>query len=76
MKTAPLRIDRLVNGVAHEAKAGRNVKLKDVKAQIDADADLIANGRVGGAYWHFFQGASSDTKAYLTERGIPYAEHP
>lgn len=66
-----------MNGVAHEAKARIDVQATtSVRRQIDRDAELIATGRLGGAHWHFFQGASPEVKAYLESRGIPYTATP
>jgi hypothetical protein len=70
--------DRLVNGVAHEAKAGvDDVRLTtSIRRQIDRDAELIGAGQLHGAHWHFFQGASPEVRVYLGSRGIRYTEHP
>jgi RHS repeat-associated protein len=66
-------IDRLVNGIAHESKAGFNVGLNgNIERQILKDAELIQAGRIQGAHWHFFQGAQSDVLEYLTKEGISY----
>jgi hypothetical protein len=65
--------DRLVDGVAHEAKAGLNVLLTPtIRRQILADADLIKVGRISGAHWHFFQGADESVLLFLQRHGIPY----
>jgi hypothetical protein len=47
-------VDRLINGVAHESKAGVNVKLtNDIWTQILKDKELINKGLIEGAHWHF-----------------------
>ena len=69
--------DRLVNGVAHEAKAGVNVKMTSRLAkQMDRDAELIATRQIRGAHWHFFQGAEPEVLEQLTVRGIRFTVHP
>ena len=68
--------DRIVNGVAHEAKGGVDVKLSSVRKQIDRDAELVASRQIRRAHWHFFQGAEPKTLAYLDEKHIPYTVHP
>ena len=66
-------VDRLVNGIAHESKAGLNVRLtSSIELQILKDAELIQAGRVQGAHWHFFQGAQPDVLEVLTKHGIGY----
>ena len=66
-------IDRLVDGIAHESKAGLNVRLNStIERQILKDAELIQAGRIQGAHWHFFQGAQSDVLKSLTKHGIKY----
>ena len=71
--------DRLVNGVAHEAKAGINVGLTwgkyGTRTQALKDAELIAKGRIGGAVWHFYQGAQQKLLDFLTQHGIQYVVH-
>jgi hypothetical protein len=69
-------IDRLVNGIAHEAKAGINVSLtSSIQNQIRKDAELIARGRIQGAHWHFFQGVEQAVLDFLTQHGISYTVH-
>ncbi|HEX2084560.1 MAG TPA: hypothetical protein VHF89_02680 [Solirubrobacteraceae bacterium] len=76
--------DRIVNGVshevppiAHEAKAGLNVRLTNrIMRQIDVDAQLIAEQKLSGAHWHFFRGATDELLAYLRSRGISYTVYP
>lgn len=69
-------VDRLVNGVAHEAKAGIDVKLTAaLEKQMLKDVELVTSGQVVGVHWHFFQGAGHDTLQALTKHGIPYTVH-
>jgi RHS repeat-associated protein len=69
-------VDRLVNGIAHEAKAGLNVGLtSSIRKQILKDAELIAKDKITGAHWHFFQGATQETLDFLTQNGIKYTIH-
>jgi len=66
----------LINGVAHEAKAGLNVKLTSkIRTQIMKDAELINTGKIKGAVWHFFQGADISVLNFLKEKGIPFIIH-
>lgn len=68
--------DFLVDGVAHEAKAGLNVGLSSTfRKQIVKDAELIETGRIKGAHWHFFQGAQQEVLDFLTQNGIKYTVH-
>jgi hypothetical protein len=54
-------VDRLVNGVAHEVKAGVNVSLDSkIRTQVLKDAELIASRQVKGIVWHFYQGAQQE----------------
>jgi hypothetical protein len=70
-------VDRLVNGIAHEAKAGLNVKLtSSIEQQILKDAELIKSGRIRGAIWHFFQGVDSEVLDCLSQNGIKYSVYP
>ncbi|NLE37879.1 MAG: hypothetical protein GX621_07630, partial [Pirellulaceae bacterium] len=72
-------VDRLVNRVAHEAKAGINVGLTGgrygTRMQALKDAELIAKGRIDAAVWHFYQGAQQELLDFLTEHGIQYVVH-
>ena len=73
----PRYVDRLVDGVAYEAKAGVNVGLtSSVRRQVLKDADLIVKGQIRGAEWHFFQGAQDDLISFLREHGIKAVVHP
>jgi hypothetical protein len=66
-------IDRIVDDVAHEAKAGVNVGLtSEIRVQALKDAELIAKKRIRGAHWHFFQGAQKELLDFLTTNGITY----
>jgi RHS repeat-associated protein len=68
--------DRLVNRVAHEAKAGLNAKLDSTaRRQILADKQLIDEGIIDGAHWHFFQGASQEIMDFLNANEIPFTIH-
>lgn len=65
--------DRLINGVAHEAKAGVNVGLtQKIRTQALKDAELIQTGAIRRAHWHFFQGAKQELLDFLTKHGIHY----
>jgi RHS repeat-associated protein len=73
----PRYVDRLVDGVAHEAKGGIDVRLNSkIQRQIDKDVELIASGQVRGAHWHFFQGADPELLTELRRNGIDYTVHP
>ena len=64
-------VDRLINGVAHESKAGVNVKLTNsIWTQILKDKELIDEGLIKGAHWHFWQGASNELLETLTANGM------
>jgi hypothetical protein len=68
--------DRLVNRVAHEAKAGVNVGLNaTTRLQALKDTELIAKGRIDGAVWHFYQGAQRELLDFLRQHGIQYVVH-
>jgi hypothetical protein len=70
-------IDRLVNGMAYEAKAGLNVGLTSgIRRQALKDAELIATGQIRGAEWHFFQGAKPELLQFLRQQGIESVVHP
>lgn len=70
-------VDRLINGVADEAKAGVNVGLtSSIRRQVLKDAELLATGQLRGAQWHFFQGAQDDLLMFLKDNGIGYTVHP
>jgi hypothetical protein len=66
-------VDRIVNKIAHEAKAGLNVGLTStIRKQILKDAELISTGQIKGAQWHFFRGAQQEVLDFLTLNGIKY----
>lgn len=68
--------DRLVDGIAYEAKAGKNVKLNSaLRIQILKDKELIDKGQIIGANWHFFQGADRSIIEFLESVNIPYTLH-
>lgn len=69
-------IDWLVDNIAHEAKAGINVKLTAaMRKQALKDAELVAKEKVDGVHWHFFQGADKQLLDFLTSLRIPYTVH-
>jgi hypothetical protein len=69
-------VDRLVDGIAHEAKAGIDVGLTSTtRDQALKDAELISKGTIDGAHWHFFQGAKPDLLDFLTRLGIQFTVH-
>ena len=69
-------VDRLINGLAHESKAGVNVKLTNsIWTQILKDKELINKGLIEGAHWHFWQGATKELLETLTANGIKYTVH-
>jgi hypothetical protein len=69
-------VDWMLNGVAHEAKAGLNVKLTSkIREQALKDAELIATNEIKGAHWHFFRGASKELLEFLYSLGIEYTVH-
>lgn len=69
-------IDRLINGVANESKAGVNVKLTNsIWTQTLKDKELIDEGLIKGAPWHFWQGASKELPETRTANGIKYTVH-
>jgi hypothetical protein len=69
-------VDRLINGVAHESKAGVNVKLTNsIWTQMLKDKELIDEGLIKGAHWHFWQGAAQETLDALKSLGIKYTVH-
>ena len=69
-------VDRLVNGIAHEVKAGLNVTLTPaIKTQILKDAEMIAKDQVKGAVWHFMQGVDQKVLDFLNSNGISYIIH-
>jgi hypothetical protein len=68
--------DAFVDGIAHESKAGVNVKLNSViRRQILKDAELVRAGTIKGAHWHFWQGADQSLLDFLTENGIKFTVH-
>ena len=69
-------IDRLVDGVAHESKAGVNVTLNSkIRKQVLKDKELIDERVIEGAHWHFWQGADRELLDFLTQNGIKYTVH-
>jgi hypothetical protein len=75
-KDGPRYVDWLVDGIAHESKAGLNVALTSkIRKQVLKDAELIANREIEGAHWHFWQGAQQELLDFLTSVGINYTVH-
>ena len=69
-------VDRLLNGIAHEAKAGLDVGLTSrIRMQVLKDAELITSNQIQGAVWHFFQGAKQELLDFLTLNDIKYVVH-
>ena len=69
-------VDRLVDGVAHEVKAGANVRLtSDLYTQVLKNVELVQKGRIAGAHWHFFQGVRQEVLELLSSYGIAYTVH-
>jgi hypothetical protein len=69
-------IDRLADGIAHESKAGVNVKLnQEIVNQVMKDEELIREGLIDGAHWHFWQGADLDLLEFLDLHGIKHTVH-
>jgi hypothetical protein len=69
-------VDRLVDGIAYESKAGSNVGLTPrIREQIAKDAELIREGRIEGAEWHFWNGAQKELLDALKEEGIKAVVH-
>ncbi|MGG1638770.1 RHS repeat domain-containing protein [Paenibacillus sp. NRS-1760] len=72
-------IDVLHDGIAHESKVGYVSLTSFTEKQILKDAELIKNGTVDGAIWHFYKsgvtgrgGASQPLLDMLTANGIKY----
>jgi hypothetical protein len=69
-------VDRLHNGIAHESKAGINVKLTtSIRRQMLKDKELIDEGWIKGAHWHFWQGATQEVLDALNSLGLKYTVH-
>jgi len=72
----PRYVDRLVNGIAHESKAGVDVRLTPrTRRQVLKDRELIDDDVFIGAHWHFWQGADTELLDFLTEQGISFTVH-
>lgn len=64
-------MDRLVSGIAYEAKAGIDVGLtSSIRLQALKDAELVTTGQVNGVVRYFFQGAQQGLLDYLSGLGI------
>jgi RHS repeat-associated protein len=69
-------VDRLVDGVAYESKAGYNVKLTStIKDQIAKDAELVRTNVVKRSEWHFWNGAQRSVLDALKGAGIKAVVH-
>jgi len=70
-------VDRFVESVAHEVKAGLNVKLTSaIRKQVLKDAELLrVNPAITEVYWHFFQGADQKLLSFLNQNNIKYVLH-
>ena len=69
-------VDRMVEGYAHEAKAGLNVRLNSsLELQMMKDAELVAMKAITGVRWHFFRGATQEVIDALKRHGISYTIH-
>ena len=72
----PRYIDRLVDGIAHESKAGIDVAINGrMWKQMLKDKELLDKGLVEGIRWHFWQGADKSITDALTSLGIPFTVH-
>lgn len=70
-------VDQLADGIAHESKVGYNTLTQSVRTQVLKDAQLIKEGQIEGATWHFFKsantgkiGASKQLLDFLKQNGI------
>src|SRR5438445_10862954 len=70
-------VDRLVSGIAHESKVGAASLTEFVSRQVAKDVELMAEGRIDGAVWHFFRspitgeiGPSAPLYELLEQNGI------
>jgi len=75
-------VDRLANGIAHEAKVGSVSLTEFVSRQVAKDVELIHNGDIDGAVWHFFRspvtgeiGPSGPLYQLLDQNGIGIVIH-
>lgn len=69
-------VDRLLNGVAYESKAGLNMKLTSgISRQIEKDVLLVQQGSVRRVEWHFWRGASPELIQALQNAGIKSVIH-
>jgi hypothetical protein len=68
--------DYLVGRIAHESKAGLNVKMSTrLRRQMIKDKELIDKGVIDGAVWHFWQGVDESVTNALNRYGIDYVVH-
>jgi RHS repeat-associated protein len=69
-------LDRLLDGIGYESKAGLNVGLNStIEKQIAKDAFLIENNLLKGAEWHFWRGAQPELLQSLQNAGIKTVVH-
>ena len=75
-------VDRLVSGIAHESKVGAASLTEFVSRQVAKDVELMAEGRIDGAVWHFFRspitgeiGPSAPLYELLEQNGIGIVIH-
>jgi RHS repeat-associated protein/uncharacterized repeat protein (TIGR01451 family) len=75
-------VDRLVGGIAHESKVGAASLTEFVSRQVAKDVELMAEGRIDGAVWHFFRspitgeiGPSAPLYELLEQNGIGIVIH-
>jgi hypothetical protein len=74
--TGPRIVDRLVGRVAHESKAGKDVKLTStIRSQIEKDASLIKSGDIDSAVWHFWRGVDPTVLQALKDAQIGFVVH-
>jgi hypothetical protein len=70
-------VDRLIGKTAHEAKAGKDVRLDaSIRTQILKDAELLATGKFDAVVWHFYRGVNDEVLDFLKKHGIDYVVHP
>jgi hypothetical protein len=69
-------VDRLVDDVAYESKAGKDVQLtSSIRDQIAKDVELIKSGAIERAEWHFWRGADNSVLDALKDAGIKAVVH-
>ncbi len=69
-------VDRMVKRVAHESKAGVDVKLTNgLWRQMLKDLRAIDDGLAKDAHWHFWQGATPEVLDALKSLNMRYTVH-